>query len=503
MQISVREIEIEDDDINEENNNYKKDHLERVNTKNPNEINVIVENQFFQPILNTDAHLMEDERKYKISKKKTFEKKASIRISKFNYENLIDNVKNYIGVKSISDFKNYVGNFIKVNHRKLENKLNRYKETHMKQKEILKTFNKVKKYEADLMIHDEHKNLKKDRSYELKKQLLTNDYKNFLNHKLKIIRKNTINIERNPIIIYYEKLFEKIEEFRFNPKEIGFDLHEDNIYHIEKMTILMHLHGKELKDDPELKEKKDHEIYEMKEIEEKKLLEIYFDHEHPPSFPIARGLNLNEDKIEQIKQIWEGYNHTLKQNFKDFELVIKKEPADFTLVLNKIYSPILLGSILGLVIGLSGMRDILFSSNHYIQNFQEGILVISKAAVPFLYISVGVQFLTMQKIDLNMTLSKKHIIISLIHRYIIMPGIGLIWVYIWANYYGGMVKDSKVFRIAIFIPFCVPSSANISMIVNLIGYFKEETSVILLVHNLSMLVGLTILYLIYFIVIGT
>lgn len=514
--MTVREIEIEEDvenKANEEeavntdlkqvslkNNNSKKNnekeakkkiHFSEINFKPENlvEENGIITTE--QPFIQTSEAA---------NRKPKLEKRGSIRVSKKNFDNIFNGVKNFIGVESFSDFKNYVGKFVKINHSKLAQKLTRHQEETKKEKQKNDYFKKINKYETDLI---EHKYLKKNDSNEFKKNLITDDYKNFLNHKLGIIRKNTINLESNPVMIYFGKLFEKIEEFRFNPNETGFDIHEDKIYHIEKISILIHLHGKEFKDDPDLKEKKSEQIYQMKEKEENKLLQIYFDHEHPPYFPIARGLNLTEENLEKIKSIWGDFDFILKENFKDFSLAIKKEPADFTLVLNKVYSPILLGSILGLVIGLSGMRDILFSSNHYIQNLVEGILVISKAAVPFLYISVGVQFLTMQKINLNITLSKKHIIISLIHRYLIIPAIGLLWVYIWTNYYGGVVKESKVFRISLFIPFCVPCSANISMLVNLIGYFKEETSVILLVQNLSMLIGLTILYLVYFIVIGS
>lgn len=371
-----------------------------------------------------------------------------------------------------------------------------------KKRDPVKYLSRELKYENDIVIADDNKHLKRDESYDRQKKSITHDYKKFLDKKLTIIRKNTINLDKSPIMIYFGKIFEKIEEFRYKEGEVGFDIHEDNVYHIEKINILIHLHGKEFEDDPELKGKQKDQIYNIHKKEEEKLLEVYFDHDHPPSFPIARGLNINEELAEKIENIWKEYKTTLKNSFPDFEFSAKRDPTDLSLILNKVYSPILLGSILGLLIGISGMREVLFSTNHYISNLVEGILVISKAAVPFLYISVGVQFLTMPKMDLNMVLTKKHIILSLIQRYVILPGLGLLWVYLWKTYYGGLIETSRVFRISLFIPFCVPSSANISMLVNLIGYFREESSVLLFIQNLSMLVGLTILYMIYFIVIG-
>ncbi len=358
------------------------------------------------------------------------------------------------------------------------------------------------KYDNEFILNGENVYLQKNASLENKKKLITNDYKNYLNHKLNVIRQNSVNLEKDPIMIYFEKLFDKIEEMRYKPDEKGFDLQEDTSYHIEKITILIHLHGKEFEDYPDLKGKTAGQIDYIID-KEKKLLELYFDHEHPPCFPIARGVNLGDDKIKKINNIWKDYNQIINENYKDFKLNFKNDISGYTLVLNKMYSPILLGGILGLAIGLSGMREILFGKNHYISNLLEGIYIVSKAAVPFFYIQVGVQFLTMKKLDLNLTLSKTHIYFSLVYRYLIIPGLGLVWIYIMSNFYGGIVKESKVIRITMFFPFCLPCAPSISMLVNLVGYFREETAALLIVQNFSMLVGLTVLYLVYFIVIGS
>lgn len=476
----------------------KFDNINKVNSDLNSQLNCI---QMVQPhvnVINFNKHKKE--------------KPKSKRYSRLKLESIFEGLKKFVNFHSFKEFKKY---FEKLHDKQIKNedvinlRLPREKpliveDTENSQYSPYSPYNpyspKQLNYDSDIVVSDDNKHLKRNKKLERRKKQFAREYKNFLDYELKVIKKNTFNLDKSPIMIYYAKLFEKIEEFRYKEGEAGFDVNEDNLYHIEKINILIHLHGKEFKDDPELNGKNKQEIYNFCEQKEKSLLDVFFDHNYPPSFPIARGLNLTVEDVRHVNSIWEEYVNILKKAFPDFELNVEKEPTDILLIINKIYSPILLGSILGLVVGISGMREVLFSYNHYISNLVEGIAVISKAAVPFLLISVGVQFLAMRKIDLNVTLSKKHIIVSLIHRYVIVPAIGFLWVYLWMNFYGGVARESKVFRMCIFIPFCLPCSANICMIVNLIGYFQDETSVILLIQNIAMLVGLTILYMIYFVI---
>ncbi len=226
-------------------------------------------------------------------------------------------------------------------------------------------------------------------------------------------------------------------------------------------------------------------------------------HDIPPKFPIVKGIEINRDNLLQVEEIWKDYLVDIKKLNNEFELHSNQMAADISLIINKIHSPAVTGTILGLLIGVSGMRDVLFSSNHYISNLVEGILVLTKATVPFLYVSVGISFVTVKGLNLGIPVNKKHIIISFIVRFIIMPGVGLLWTWIWATFYGGIIRESRVFRISLFIPFCVPSSANMVVIVNIIKYFVEEANIILVYQNISLLIILTILYVIYFVAIGS
>ena len=223
----------------------------------------------------------------------------------------------------------------------------------------------------------------------------------------------------------------------------------------------------------------------------------------PPKFPIVRCAEINRDNVGIVDEIWEDYLIAIKKLNPEFGLHSTRMNADIFLVINKIHSPAVVGTILGLFVGISGMRDVLFSTNHYISNLVEGILILTKTTVPLLYISVGISFVTINGINLGIPVTKKHILLSFLVRFLIVPGFGLLWTYIWTNYFGGMIKESKVFRIALFIPFCVPSSANMVVIVNLLKYFIEESNLILVAQNISLLITLTILYLIYFITVGS
>jgi len=223
----------------------------------------------------------------------------------------------------------------------------------------------------------------------------------------------------------------------------------------------------------------------------------------PPRFPIVRGIEINRVNLKDVESIWNDYLIAIKNLNNDFQLNSNHMVSDIMLIINKIHSPAVTGTILGLLIGVSGLRDILFSTNHYLSNLNEGILILTKATVPFLYVSVGVSFVSVKGLNLGIPVNYKHIIISFLIRFIIVPGFGIFWTWMWTSYYGGMLQASKVFRIALFIPFCVPSSANMVVIVNIIRYFIEEANIILVFQNLSLIVTLTILYVVYFITIGT
>jgi hypothetical protein len=222
----------------------------------------------------------------------------------------------------------------------------------------------------------------------------------------------------------------------------------------------------------------------------------------PPKFPIVHGLELNRINIKDINLIWDDYYIQLKEFDKEFELHPNIIQADFSLVLNKLLSPCITSAFIGILLGISGIREIIFSTNHYIENVLDGVYIITRALVPMLYISVGFSFMSITGLSLDIPVSKKMLLAAFTVRFAIVPLFGLLWCYIFTYYYGGIIWTSKVFRVSLFIPFAVPSSANMVIITIIIKFFIAESNLILVFQNLFLIITLTIWYLIYFLVIG-
>ena len=225
-------------------------------------------------------------------------------------------------------------------------------------------------------------------------------------------------------------------------------------------------------------------------------------HHTPPKFPIVRSAQIDSQTLDILNKEWENFEPKLKtanQSFKG----LPQGKIDNQILMAKIYAPPTLGVVIGLILSLSNLRLIIFDSkNHYWSNIVDGLNVIDKAMVAFLFLLIGLSSASTNGLSMNVPLKKKHIIIVFIMRFIIIPGIGLLVIYFWKNVYGKIVEQSLVFRIILFFPWCLPSAPNMAVIVNLTQYFFEEYGYLILLQNLSSVVTLTILYLVYFILIG-
>jgi hypothetical protein len=239
------------------------------------------------------------------------------------------------------------------------------------------------------------------------------------------------------------------------------------------------------------------EFHEFKIHTEKDILHF------PPKFPTVKNLTINSDMCKVINQEWNKLFLNVKKINPEFKMSTIEVPVSFNIILSKIHSPPVIGCFLGLLIGMSSMREVLFSNNHYIANIVDGIQVVTKATVPFLYVNLGISILAIKNLNpLNTPLDKKYIILSFLHRNIVIPAIGLFYIYLWKTFYGGMVLASKVFRISMFMPFCLPCSTTVSVVFSIVKYFHEEAGFILFTHIITMLINLTVLYLIYAVVEG-
>ena len=225
-------------------------------------------------------------------------------------------------------------------------------------------------------------------------------------------------------------------------------------------------------------------------------------HHTPPKFPIVRSAQIDSQTLDILNKEWENFEPKLKtvnQSFKG----LPQGKIDNQILMAKIYAPPTLGVVIGLILSLSNLRLIIFDNkNHYWSNIVDGLNVIDKAMVAFLFLLIGLSSASTNGLSMNVPLKKKHIIIVFIMRFIIIPGIGLLVIYFWKNVYGKIVEQSLVFRIILFFPWCLPSAPNMAVIVNLTQYFFEEYGYLILLQNVSSVATLTILYLVYFILIG-
>ena len=225
-------------------------------------------------------------------------------------------------------------------------------------------------------------------------------------------------------------------------------------------------------------------------------------HHTPPKFPIVRSAQIDYQTLDLLNKEWEQFEPKLKTGNQSFK-GLPQGKIDNQILMAKIYAPPTLGVVIGLILSLSNLRLIIFDNkNHYWSNIVDGLNVIDKTMVAFLFLLIGLSSASTNGLSMNVPLKKKHIIIVFIMRFIIIPGIGLLVIYFWKNIYKGIVKESLVFRIILFFPWCLPSAPNMAVIVNLTQYFFEEYGYLILLQNVASVVTLTILYLVYFILIG-
>ncbi len=240
-------------------------------------------------------------------------------------------------------------------------------------------------------------------------------------------------------------------------------------------------------------------ITEYEEMKEEILRKV---HHTPPKFPIVRSAQIDSQTLDIINKEWEIFEPKVKHASQSFK-GLPQGKIDNQILMAKIYAPPTLGVVVGLILSLSNIRLIVFdSTNHYWNNIVDGLNIIDKSMVAFLFLLIGLSSASTNGLSMNNPLKKKHIIIVFIMRFIIVPGLGLLVIYFWKNVYGGIVEQSLVFRIILFFPWCLPSAPNMAVIVNLTQYFFEEYGYLILLQNVSSVATLTILYLIYFILIG-
>ena len=234
---------------------------------------------------------------------------------------------------------------------------------------------------------------------------------------------------------------------------------------------------------------------------------------NPPIFPINLNIKITENNQKKIDKEFEIWLNEQKKLDPNFNIKMSNVHIDFFSLLKLLNAPPTNSFYLGLILGLSFIREIIFNSNNIFWfNFIDGINTISNTFSPFLFLVIGVACLPKNKPKKEKSnnnnnkkpflINKTHVVLIFLVRFVIIPIFGILAVWFWKEIYEKEIKTSVVFRLILFFPWCLPSSTTFAVVVNMTGYFFEEYGYLVMLQNFSCIVTLTLLNMIYFLIIG-
>jgi len=217
---------------------------------------------------------------------------------------------------------------------------------------------------------------------------------------------------------------------------------------------------------------------------------------------VVEGICVTDERLNKINNDFQELKgfcdiNSLKLDFEDVEFTI-----NFLHILKKMISPPIIGCILGIILGVSNMTNVLYSTNFYITNIVNVVTISYKAYVPLLFLSSGIIMIYGKGVDLNSAFNKYNLYITIALRAVIMPLLGLAFIYLLKVNYGHVVLNDRLVRFAMYMPWILPASPNFTIIVNLLQYYKEELGYVLIWHNALIFIYMTLALWIYFLTIG-
>ena len=226
----------------------------------------------------------------------------------------------------------------------------------------------------------------------------------------------------------------------------------------------------------------------------------------PPEYPICPTIHINNSKANLIDKKFSEWETKMKQANPDFEVKFDVVKVDIMVLLKSLISPPNTAFFLGLTLALSKVREIIFGDNIYFQNIVDGFKLITGNLTPFLFLVIGVACLPKPKEEIkeirHSLLSKLHVALLFIVRFLIIPAIGIFAIWLWKKIYGKECVSSPVFRLVLFFPWCLPSSTTFAVLVSMSGYFFEEYGLLIMLQNFACVILLTLENMIYFLIIG-
>lgn len=223
----------------------------------------------------------------------------------------------------------------------------------------------------------------------------------------------------------------------------------------------------------------------------------------PQRLPVTPSITINSEIYSYIQTEWIQQEQKIKELNPDFNLNISYLSIKPNDIIKKLLSPPLVAIILGIILSQSKIRRIVYSSsNNYWSNIVDGALVITQAYTPLLFGLMGLSCVTANTNSSQLLATKTHVAVLLLIRFLIMPFIGMFNIYMWTEYYGGIVKSSIAYRLLMYTHWCLPSASNMTLIISMTQYFGNEYGYLILISNMFCIIGLSILNLIYFVLVG-
>lgn len=219
-------------------------------------------------------------------------------------------------------------------------------------------------------------------------------------------------------------------------------------------------------------------LFNSFKTEKQSLLSIVKDNEIP-EFKVLESTYIGEKEEVELNRLYNDYALEMEKSNLKFQ-VGKATKLGFKDILKKLFNPVVIGCFIGIMIGLSDIRTVLHSTNHYIKNITNCINFAEKAFVPLLFINLGYMLANNSKsTNRNMSLTKAQIILSFIFNYGVFPAFGLLVIYIMtiAAPSTHIINTSLVFKFAIYLPWCLPvAPVSLLLCTNNGNFYMNEFS---------------------------
>lgn len=237
----------------------------------------------------------------------------------------------------------------------------------------------------------------------------------------------------------------------------------------------------------------------VKNDELNKTIDKLITYEDFPIFFSYDSMKIDATLINEINCIWDEFELYVKNSNKNISTDVKLVVVDLKYLIGFLLNSTTISGIIGIFLGLSGIRDVIFSKNHYLSNFQSVFNMTSKAFVPLLFFNAGVSVSNNISFNVKISLNKSEYFRQHLISFF-LAFVGLLVQLFWKNVFKQIVLESKMFQVATFIGWALPAfNPTLLLITNKCGkYFFKESSLLLKENLTYILVTVFIFLLIYF-----